>query len=172
MRKVILPAVALQAVFMAACHARPVEDEQSALTAGALDAAVQEVVIRHMMPARPAPDGGVICIEVGYSGGADQARERRDPGQKFLGRFASAAEVVAPGSECQLESPTGPMRHTNSGKRAVLYSVGAPTWSSPESAEVVGAWYRGSLSGSSCRYDLVREEGRWVVVQCRNRIES
>lgn len=172
MRKRIQLSVALHVALVAGCNVRSVGDEQSALDPGALDAQVQEVAIRHMMSDGPAPDEAVVCIEVGYSDGTRQAWERRDAEPGFLGRFAYEAEVVAPGSECELESPVGRMRHTPSGKRAVLYSVGAPTWPSPDSAELVGAWYRGSLHGSVCRYVLAREGGHWIVVQCGNRIES
>lgn len=111
----------------------------------------------------------VICIGVRPTGSVTPSPA--DPEGELLDRFRGDADLVAPASECRLDTELpGSMRHVPTGRPAVLYVVGTPTWHGASRVEVRGAYHRAGLDGASCTYDLVRRRGRWAVEDCRDEI--
>lgn len=167
--------VAVVAANLAVIGAHDRAIPENAITRPASDtltAAVQAAVVRHMLPS-PLPNGeSVACVSLAHRNAEGGGVERRDPGQEVLSRVAVSEVLVAPGSSCAMDGPLGRMRHIPSGGFAALYIVGDPGWHGADSVEVYGAWFRGSLYGASCQYDLRREGNRWNVIRCRNPIES
>jgi hypothetical protein len=93
---------------------------------------------------------------------------RKSPRKEFLARFASLP--VKPASACiearrgmgRMRMPTWVSDKQN-GQPAVIFDTGAIRWLSEDAAEVRGGYYCAYRCWANGTYQVVREEGRWVV---------
>ena len=93
-------------------------------------------------------------------------KDRKDPPQELMERFAGHMPVVVPVSECRTDIDMGVGRGSVSG-RGLIFTVDDIKWVSATEVEVVGGYYEGGLSASGNVYRLKRVEGGWKVIEDR-----
>jgi hypothetical protein len=100
-------------------------------------------------------NAGVYCLSIVANG------KDTDPDAAFIKRFEGTAPVVRKASDCS-RSGEGVTDKTT-GRRGLLFSTGAITWTSETAARVEGGYYEGGLSASGNTYYLRKTDGKWVV---------
>jgi len=99
--------------------------------------------------------GAVICLTI------EQAGESHSVTADYLRRFRGRPELRR-GAECEARKNGAVERAT--GKPAILLSVGAIQWITPEEAWVMVRHYRTELSSGAQPFRVVREPARWVCL--------
>jgi hypothetical protein len=78
--------------------------------------------------------------------------KKQDPSPSFLGRFAGNRPPVEAGSRFKVGA-------------GVKFQIESLKWIDDSTVEVEGGYYEGPVSASSNRYQVVRKDGRWMVVK-------
>lgn len=91
-------------------------------------------------------------------------KDRKDPPQELMERFAGHFPTVVPVSECSADIELGVSRGSVSG-RGLIFTVGDIKWVSAAEVEVAGGYYEGGLSASGNVYRLKNSGGVWKVIE-------
>jgi hypothetical protein len=137
---------------LASCSQPPALDRSKA------ENDVREAVFRYQFqygapkaPERPA----AYFLFVGKPGA--------DPSDEFMRRFAGMTPPVKKGSKAKSDAPEGVL-DSETGKPAVIFSVGAVDWIHDRLARTSGGYFVSSWNSSGSDYTLEMREGKWVVV--------
>lgn len=133
------------------------------------DREARAAVLRQVLRGAGADQPQTLCIRIGSEG----PLKGHDPSPELLGDFSDGGRTAVGGSECALENPVGIMRHTLTGRPALLVYVSDVTWQGTDVGVVRAGYARGSLDGRSCMYTVARQlDGTWEVGPCEGQILS
>jgi len=93
--------------------------------------------------------------------------EKKDPSDEFIRRFEDVAAALKKGSEGK-GTKLGPITPETLGQVGWI-SVGGISWTSDTSVEVHWKHYAHQRAAGGAPFVVVREQGRWVVTQIKNR---
>jgi hypothetical protein len=119
---------------------------------------VAEAAFRHLFGDNTNA-GPVRCISMpGATAGA-----YADPAPEFLARFADIQTPVKGASQCA-RAPDGiGVADKETGKFAIIYTVGPAKCSSAGSCEVEATYFAAPTASAIWTYHLNKKNGRWVV---------
>lgn len=128
------------------------------------DLDVREAVLRSFLDRGGdlvGPDR-VICVSLG--GGSVPA----PPDDAFLSRFRDAGYRMVPWTSCSIDENADPprLRHADSGRAAIGFYLGAPSFADAGHATVRTRYYVDGDNVGDHRCSAVRLESRWRVEDC------
>lgn len=119
---------------------------------------VQEAVFRHQFEHNASSQkqsADFYCLAL---------RDKQDPPEELMRRFASHSPRVFPASQCTTDAHSG-VSHGGMSGGGLVFSITEIKWLSDSEVEVSGGYYEGGLSSSGNVYRLKRVAGKWQVVE-------
>jgi hypothetical protein len=91
----------------------------------------------------------------------------KDPSAQLLERFGGHRPPVKPVSASMLQPGTAQVLDRESGLPSLIFGITEIRWLSDDEVEVDGGYEEASESGTGNTYRVVKEAGRWEVVECQ-----
>lgn len=139
------------------------------------EAQIYETVVRYItryyVPSGNTPTPAAFCLAVGRRSAQASGQSRRDPGEiwvasrQLLGRMADLDPPIVPASDCAWNESAEEI-HVPSGERAVLLTVGHPTFSASARASTTVRTRENESYAFRHVCELRLESFGWTVRRC------